>query len=103
MLQTSDTRAKMVEILAKFDFVTQEFILSPIQFGVPYSRPRYFCLVLSLSLSPSLVFRIFYQLFSSLGFQQYQAMTQFEKQIQFTVTLTLIQYFSYPYIVPDCP
>ena len=101
MLQTSDTRAKMVAILAKSDFVTQEFILSPIQFGVPYSRPRYFCLVLSLSLS--LIFRIFHQLFSSLGFQQYQAMTQFEKQIQFTVTLTLIQYFSYPYIVPDCP
>lgn len=42
--ETSDTRAKMVEILAKSDFVTQEFILSPLQFGVPYSRPRYFCL-----------------------------------------------------------
>ncbi|EOY31434.1 Pentatricopeptide repeat superfamily protein, putative [Theobroma cacao] len=39
-----DTRAKMVEILAKSDFVTQELILSPLQFGVPYSRPRYFCL-----------------------------------------------------------
>ncbi|XVF34400.1 hypothetical protein REPUB_Repub18cG0055600 [Reevesia pubescens] len=42
--ETSDTRAKMVEVLAKSDFITQEFILSPLQFGVPYSRPRYFCL-----------------------------------------------------------
>ncbi|XP_050230974.1 tRNA (cytosine(38)-C(5))-methyltransferase 2 [Mercurialis annua] len=42
--EMSDTRLKMVEILAKADFVTQEFILSPLQFGVPYSRPRYFCL-----------------------------------------------------------
>ncbi|XP_012076609.1 tRNA (cytosine(38)-C(5))-methyltransferase 2 isoform X1 [Jatropha curcas] len=42
--ETSDTRAKMVEILANSDFVTQEFILSPLQFGIPYSRPRYFCL-----------------------------------------------------------
>ncbi|XVF88153.1 hypothetical protein PTKIN_Ptkin19aG0027300 [Pterospermum kingtungense] len=42
--ETSDTHAKMVEILGNSDFVTQEFILSPLQFGVPYSRPRYFCL-----------------------------------------------------------
>lgn len=27
--------------------MTQEFILSPLQFGVPYSRPRYFCLAKS--------------------------------------------------------
>lgn len=43
--QTSDTHAKMIEILANSDYLTQEFILSPLQFGVPYSRPRYFCLV----------------------------------------------------------
>ncbi|XVE63522.1 hypothetical protein DITRI_Ditri07aG0026800 [Diplodiscus trichospermus] len=42
--ETSDTHAKMVETLAKSYFVMQEFILSPLQFGVPYSRPRYFCL-----------------------------------------------------------
>ncbi|KAJ9702514.1 hypothetical protein PVL29_004314 [Vitis rotundifolia] len=42
--ETSDTHVKMIEILSKTGFVTQEFILSPIQFGVPYSRPRYFCL-----------------------------------------------------------
>ncbi|THG06850.1 hypothetical protein TEA_010187 [Camellia sinensis var. sinensis] len=42
--ETSDTHRIMIEILAKGDFVTQEFILSPLQFGVPYSRPRYFCL-----------------------------------------------------------
>ncbi|KAI3876940.1 hypothetical protein MKX03_032485 [Papaver bracteatum] len=39
--QTSDTHKQMVEMLKK---TTQEFILSPLQFGVPYSRPRYFCL-----------------------------------------------------------
>lgn len=41
---------EMIDTLTKLDFVTQEFILSPLQFGVPYSRPRYFCLVLSLYL-----------------------------------------------------
>ncbi|CAI8619474.1 unnamed protein product [Vicia faba] len=42
--ETSDTHAKLIEILEKTNFITQEFILSPLQFGVPYSRPRYFCL-----------------------------------------------------------
>ncbi|KAL6208172.1 hypothetical protein ACLB2K_019123 [Fragaria x ananassa] len=42
--ETSDTHGKMLEILRTSDYVTQEFILSPLQFGVPYSRPRYFCL-----------------------------------------------------------
>ncbi|KAG4136086.1 hypothetical protein ERO13_D08G257400v2 [Gossypium hirsutum] len=42
--ETSDTHAKMVEVLVNSGLVTQEFILSPLQFGVPYSRPRYFCL-----------------------------------------------------------
>ncbi|GLT80494.1 hypothetical protein SLA2020_519320 [Shorea laevis] len=42
--ETSDTHVKMAEILARSDFITQGFILSPLQFGVPYSRPRYFCL-----------------------------------------------------------
>ncbi|KAK7246734.1 hypothetical protein RIF29_41604 [Crotalaria pallida] len=42
--ETSDTHAKLIEILGKTNFITQEFILSPLQFGIPYSRPRYFCL-----------------------------------------------------------
>ncbi|XP_021758150.1 tRNA (cytosine(38)-C(5))-methyltransferase-like [Chenopodium quinoa] len=42
--ETSDTHNKMIEVLAKTGYLTQEFILSPLQFGVPYSRPRYFCL-----------------------------------------------------------
>ncbi|KAH7524699.1 hypothetical protein FEM48_Zijuj06G0147300 [Ziziphus jujuba var. spinosa] len=42
--ETSDTHSRMIETLVKLGFVTQEFILSPLQFGVPYSRPRYFCL-----------------------------------------------------------
>ncbi|KVH90286.1 C-5 cytosine methyltransferase, partial [Cynara cardunculus var. scolymus] len=42
--ETSDTHQKMVQILEESQFEMQEFILSPLQFGVPYSRPRYFCL-----------------------------------------------------------
>ncbi|KAL9233889.1 hypothetical protein vseg_008824 [Gypsophila vaccaria] len=42
--ETSDTHNRMIEVLAETGYVTQEFILSPLQFGVPYSRPRYFCL-----------------------------------------------------------
>ncbi|KAL8216859.1 hypothetical protein R6Q57_023696 [Mikania cordata] len=42
--ETSDTHQKMIQILEENQFVTQEFILSPLQFRVPYSRPRYFCL-----------------------------------------------------------
>jgi tRNA (cytosine38-C5)-methyltransferase len=49
--ETSVTHSIMVEILEKTHFVTQEFILSPLQFGVPYSRPRYFCLAKRTPLS----------------------------------------------------
>ncbi|KAM1022728.1 hypothetical protein ACFX2A_044702 [Malus domestica] len=42
--ETSDTHTKMIEILGRTNFVLQEFILSLLQFGVPYSRSRYFCL-----------------------------------------------------------
>lgn len=45
VLQTSDTHEKMIAMLRENHFEAQEFILSPLQFGVPYSRPRYFCLV----------------------------------------------------------
>ncbi|WMV42640.1 hypothetical protein MTR67_036025 [Solanum verrucosum] len=45
--ETSDTHAILVDILEKNNFVTQEFILSPLQFGLPYSRPRYYCLDLN--------------------------------------------------------
>lgn len=54
LLQTSNTRNKMIEVLATTGYLTQEFILSPLQFGVPYSRPRYFCLVPFYSLLFSL-------------------------------------------------
>ncbi|KAJ6820402.1 tRNA (cytosine(38)-C(5))-methyltransferase isoform X2 [Iris pallida] len=42
--ETSDTHEQMLEILRKIGLITQEYILSPLQFGIPYSRPRYFCL-----------------------------------------------------------
>lgn len=43
--QVSDTHDQLLAVLSTLNFNTQEFILSPLQFGVPYSRPRYFCLV----------------------------------------------------------
>nr|CAD1823999.1 unnamed protein product [Ananas comosus var. bracteatus] len=42
--EISDTHKQLMEVLARLGFVTQEYILSPLQFGIPYSRPRYFCL-----------------------------------------------------------
>ncbi|KAL2897814.1 hypothetical protein RDABS01_039596 [Bienertia sinuspersici] len=42
--ETSNTHNKMIKVLTETGYLTQEFILSPLQFGVPYSRPRYFCL-----------------------------------------------------------
>ncbi|GJM93935.1 hypothetical protein PR202_ga10533 [Eleusine coracana subsp. coracana] len=42
--EVSDTHDQLLEVLSSLKFNTQEFILSPLQFGIPYSRPRYFCL-----------------------------------------------------------
>ncbi|XP_048563502.1 tRNA (cytosine(38)-C(5))-methyltransferase 2 [Triticum urartu] len=42
--EVSDTHDQLLAVLSTLNFNTQEFILSPLQFGVPYSRPRYFCL-----------------------------------------------------------
>uniref|UniRef100_A0A0A9E622 Si687064e06 n=1 Tax=Arundo donax TaxID=35708 RepID=A0A0A9E622_ARUDO len=42
--EVSDTHDQLLEVLSSLNFNIQEFILSPLQFGVPYSRPRYFCL-----------------------------------------------------------
>ncbi|XP_073008218.1 tRNA (cytosine(38)-C(5))-methyltransferase 2 isoform X2 [Typha latifolia] len=42
--EVSDTHKQLIDVLLKLGFVTQEYILSPLQFGIPYSRPRYFCL-----------------------------------------------------------
>lgn len=42
--EISNTHKHMMGILAQTCFVTQEYILSPLQFRIPYSRPRYFCL-----------------------------------------------------------
>lgn len=49
--EVSDTHQRMVSMLQENDFILQEFILSPLDFGVPYSRPRYFCLAKSKLLS----------------------------------------------------
>lgn len=50
--QVSDTHDQLLEVLSNLNFNTQEFILSPLQFGVPYSRPRYFCLVRTFEYKP---------------------------------------------------
>ncbi|KAL5729501.1 tRNA (cytosine(38)-C(5))-methyltransferase [Ranunculus cassubicifolius] len=42
--EISDTHKQMIQILRRTGFTTQEYVLTPLQFGVPYSRPRYFCL-----------------------------------------------------------
>ncbi|GLJ35107.1 hypothetical protein SUGI_0706530 [Cryptomeria japonica] len=49
--ESSITHKQLMEVLVKTGFTTQEFILSPLQFGVPYSRPRYFCLAKKMPLS----------------------------------------------------
>ena len=41
--EASDTRAALVATLTHHRYTFREFILSPAQFAVPYSRPRYFC------------------------------------------------------------
>ncbi|KAH9289696.1 hypothetical protein KI387_033813, partial [Taxus chinensis] len=42
--ESSITHKQLMEVLEKIGFTIQEFILTPLQFSVPYSRPRYFCL-----------------------------------------------------------
>lgn len=41
--ETSITRQALKSLLQKNEYHFQEFILSPKDFGTPYSRPRYFC------------------------------------------------------------
>lgn len=42
--EVSDTRNALLQVLRDNGFTYKEFILSPRMFGVPYSRPRYFCI-----------------------------------------------------------
>lgn len=42
--ETSDTHQKLVSVLNDNGYALQEFILTPLQLGIPYSRPRYFAL-----------------------------------------------------------
>lgn len=41
----SRTRARMVEVMQAAGYAVQEFLISPVQLGIPYSRPRYFALM----------------------------------------------------------
>lgn len=42
--ETSQMRDFLVEVLSYCNFTYQEFILNPLQFGIPNSRTRYYCL-----------------------------------------------------------
>ncbi|XP_024390498.1 tRNA (cytosine(38)-C(5))-methyltransferase 2 isoform X3 [Physcomitrium patens] len=42
--EDSITHGHLIDMFEDLGFMTQEFILSPLQLGIPYSRPRYFCL-----------------------------------------------------------
>lgn len=42
--EASDTRDILCDVLKQCNFSLQEFLLSPCQLGIPYSRPRYFCI-----------------------------------------------------------
>lgn len=42
--EASATAQELRTFLAQQGYAVQEFQLSPTQLGVPYSRPRYFCL-----------------------------------------------------------
>ena len=42
--ETSRTAAALRAMLAAAGYAAQEFLLSPLQLGIPYSRPRYFCI-----------------------------------------------------------
>ncbi|KAG0578428.1 hypothetical protein KC19_4G022000 [Ceratodon purpureus] len=42
--ENSITHGHLMDMFKELSFMTQEFIMSPRQLGIPYSRPRYFCL-----------------------------------------------------------
>mmetsp|Transcript_26872 Transcript_26872/g.45083 ORF Transcript_26872/g.45083 Transcript_26872/m.45083 type:complete len:200 (-) Transcript_26872:53-652(-) len=42
--EASSTRKELVETLHANAYTCQEFLCTPLQFGIPYSRPRYFML-----------------------------------------------------------
>lgn len=42
--EMSNMRNKFVRALEESEYIYQEFLLSPVQFGVPNARCRYYCL-----------------------------------------------------------
>ncbi|OAJ39011.1 hypothetical protein BDEG_22894 [Batrachochytrium dendrobatidis JEL423] len=40
--EQSRTRQKLIDILSKLDYIYQEWLLNPVQFGIPNDRPRYY-------------------------------------------------------------
>jgi tRNA (cytosine38-C5)-methyltransferase len=52
--QNSVTHEHLMDIFKELGFITQEIIISPWRLGIPYSRPRYFCLVSRSKVTDSL-------------------------------------------------
>ncbi len=50
--EDSRTAQALRGMLRRAGYAIQEFLLSPLQLGVPYSRPRYFCIARKVSDSP---------------------------------------------------
>lgn len=48
--EESATRSHLAETMRRNGYITQEFLVSPLELGIPYSRARYFCLA---KLSPA--------------------------------------------------
>lgn len=42
--ETSDTRDSLVQFFQENEYIYQEFLLTPLQFSIPNSRLRYYCL-----------------------------------------------------------
>ncbi|KAF6253754.1 DNA methyltransferase [Scenedesmus sp. NREL 46B-D3] len=52
--ETSDMHRLLQQCLAAAGYYVAEFVLSPLQYGIPYSRPRYFCLASKQALPAAL-------------------------------------------------
>ena len=55
--EESRTAAALRGMLLRAGYAVQEFLLSPLQLGVPYSRPRYFCIARKVSDGPGTTLR----------------------------------------------
>ena len=55
--ESSETRNIYVEFLTRNNYAYQEYLLTPLQFGIPNSRLRYYCIAKHISSVGSFCFR----------------------------------------------